>query len=689
MSPMRVTMRRTIGRLINRYSTMFIFAGFLAAAGALFAFNLSASEGSEASLTAIWAVSASAFLPVLVALLGMDVWSGERDSGRIELLLSAPVREREYTLGKFLGVWLLALAAIAAFLFSTLVAVSVFAPPLVAGLSFASFVPAMLALALQGMLWSALAVAVSALCRNSIVSAIASITLFAALPRVFWMALMEWAPQGRSVFGELPLDAHIYDMSLGLVSTGAIVGYIVFSIAALAMSSKFVFLLRLHGKGAKGQRALAVLAAALAAVLAVMVVTLAMRLGITLDLPSVSLRETRFSARTRNILAEARGEITITAFVSRKDPRFRPLSHFLRALADEATASGGARVQLRYVDPKWDLGAAGRLVRAGVAEESLVFERARRREVLPLANGYGERLCASAIMKVAMPPQRRSVYWTGGHGEVSFEQYGNWGMSDIARDLARDGYRNLSIDLAGEAQVPSDCALIVVAGPKDEFSRVEIGRLDAYLKQGGRLLVLLGAPRAGGLETMLSGWGMRPAAASLPAVRTLSGSDALVSDFGEHSISAALVGSQIVLEKPVAFMPSAAAQSADGADCIKFAPLASIGEVCVAALSERGGEAGKDLAIRPTRIVAIGDESFVMNGQLGARANANRDFFLNAVAYLSGTAAVAEEGGGGNKLVSGMDRAERARFAGVVTGALPAVLLAVLLAFVCARRRRR
>ena len=87
--------------------------------------------------------------------------------------------------------------------------------------------------------------------------------------------------------------------------------------------------------------------------------------------------------------------------------------------------------------------------------------------------------------------------------------------------------------------------------------------------------------------------------------------------------------------------------------------------------------------------MAIGDESFVMNGQLGARANANRDFFLNAVAYLSGTAAVAEEGGGGNRLVSGMDRAERARFAGVVTGGLPAVLLAVLLAFVCARRRRR
>ena len=83
MSPVRVTLRRTIGRLCNLYSTALVFAGFLAAVGALFAFNLTAAEGGDVPLVTIWTVSVSPILPVLASLLAMDVWSEERNSGRI------------------------------------------------------------------------------------------------------------------------------------------------------------------------------------------------------------------------------------------------------------------------------------------------------------------------------------------------------------------------------------------------------------------------------------------------------------------------------------------------------------------------------------------------------------------------------------------------------------------------------
>ena len=88
------------------------------------------------------------------------------------------------------------------------------------------------------------------------------------------------------------------------------------------------------------------------------------------------------------------------------------------------------------------------------------------------------------------------------------------------------------------------------------------------------------------------------------------------------------------------------------------------------------------------RLVAIGDAGFVMNGQLGARANANRDFFLNCVAYLSGTDASVASGAETNVLSTGLDRATRGRFAAVVAGAVPFVVLLLLMA-VAARRRRR
>ena len=170
--------------------------------------------------------------------------------------------------------------------------------------------------------------------------------------------------------------------------------------------------------------------------------------------------------------------------------------------------------------------------------------------------------------------------------------------------------------------------------------------------------------------------------------KTLSGTDLIVGEFSEHAISKPLQGSRIVLERPVGFMPSAAAETGTGADRIEFTPLAKAGTAVVAAAVERGVGAGADLSIRPMRIVAIGDAGFVMNGQLAARANANRDFFLNCVAYLSGTDASVASGAGANVLTTGLDRAARIRFATLVAGGVPFVVFLLLLV-VAARRRRR
>ena len=97
---------------------------------------------------------------------------------------------------------------------------------------------------------------------------------------------------------------------------------------------------------------------------------------------------------------------------------------------------------------------------------------------------------------------------------------------------------------------------------------------------------------------------------------------------------------------------------------------------------------GADLAVRPTRLVAIGDPTFVMNGPLTSRANANRDFFLNAVAYLAGAEALGNSGASAVQLVTGMDRVLRARHALFAVVLLPLGVFAFM-ALVVWRRRRR
>ncbi len=687
MSPVRVTASRTLKRMRSLYSFAFSIAAFLAACSALFAFNLDAFEGGRITVASVWAVSVSPFLPVLAAFLAMDVWSDERQSGRIDILLSSPVKERDLALGKFLGVYIALVATILASLVMIFVLLRMYAPDVLSGLGVFGLCPAFTALALQGALWCAVSVATSAMFSHAATAACASLALLVGLPRGGWHALLAWGPSGRTAFGEMPLDAHVLDMSSGLVSTGTVLSYLVLSVLALFISTKAVAYLRFSGRGAKSLRFSTRAAVLLSVVFALLTVVLACQLDVKLDIP-VGDVESTFSARTHSILRETHGEMTATCFMPRRDARFREVARLLRAFRSESASLGGVRIDLRYVDPRWDVGPAERMVRLGVPERSVVFARGRRMMHVPVSEGFGERDCASAILRLTMPPQRRNVYWTVGHGETSFSEYGSWGMSDMARDLSRDGYRNAVLDLASCDAIPSDCALIVVAGAKDDFSHAETGRIDTYLRGGGRMLVLTSSINAGGISSLLPSWGIRATSAPLAGARTVSGTDVVVGDFSEHMITKPLDGSRILLESPVAFMPSAAAEAGTGADRIEFTSLARAGNNTVAAVVERGSGAGADLSIRPTRIVAIGDSGFAVNGQLAARANANRDFLLNCVAYLSGTDASVASGTEAGTFVTGLDRSGKMGFATLGVALIPSAAL-LFLVLVAYRRNHR
>lgn len=685
MSPVRVTWARTVAQLAKSRSTAFALAVFMAAAAALLAFNLEAAEGSALSLGAVWALSISPILPVLAVLASMDVWSEERRTGRIDLLLASAVRERDFVIGKFFGAWTFLMSAVALSLVSSGAVLWILAPSVFSGVALMGFIPALFILALQGALWCAVSTMVSSLFRRVASSLCVSLTLLVALPRGIWAGLLAWSHEGRRLLGEMPLDAHALDFASGAFSTGIILMYLLAVALALFINSKAVSSLRLTGRGAAGIRASGAAAVALALVFAALAGNLVMRADIKFNIPFGQIRSD-FSERTKRILSECDGEITVTAYLPRSDRRFRPVGHFLRALKRESDSHGGARVVLRFVDPSWDIAAAQRLVRRGVKENSVVFERGRRLTTVPVKDGFGERICASAIQRVAAPPVGRNIYWTVGHGESAGDDYGTFGMSDIARDLAREGYVNRRLDFSAGSGVPRDCAVLVVPGAKDDFSRMETGMVESYLRQGGRLLVLAPDAERGGVVSLLPGWGLRPAKVTLSGTRTLSGDDVIVSDFSEHELSAPLKGSRIVLGRPVAFTPSAVADAGSGAGKIDFVPLASVCDAVVAAAVERGGGAGDDIAVRPTRIIAVGDASFVMNGMLSARANANRDFFLNCVAYLSGSGKFDSGGSEAGVLTTGMDRGVRGRY--LLSGAIAVPVAVFALMLLCFGRRR-
>jgi hypothetical protein len=102
---------------------------------------------------------------------------------------------------------------------------------------------------------------------------------------------------------------------------------------------------------------------------------------------------------------------------------------------------------------------------------------------------------------------------------------------------------------------------------------------------------------------------------------------------------------------------------------------------------ERGGGVARDVALRPTRVVVVGDASFVANGALSRRANANRDVFLNSVAWLAGLDALTAPRMPGGAVATGMDRALWMRFGFASALGLPLAVL--LLGLLAAFRRGR
>src|SRR5262249_9743392 len=82
------------------------------------------------------------------------------------------------------------------------------------------------------------------------------------------------------------------------------------------------------------------------------------------------------------------------------------------------------------------------------------------------------------------------AYVGQGHGEPDgrdIEQRSGSGI--VAAALTSDGFDVRP--LHGAARIPPDAGLVVLAGPTHELQPAEVDALDAYVRGGGRLLVLI------------------------------------------------------------------------------------------------------------------------------------------------------------------------------------------------------
>ena len=460
----------------------------------------------------------------------------------------------------------------------------------------------------------------------------------------------------------------------------------------------------------------------LAVGLTVLLNLLALRLNVAREQAFAMTRP--FSARTREILAHAQGPLRVVCFFDQKNPVFRPTGRLLRGFRTVAAQTGGAAIEVSYVDPRRDLVMAATLTAAGVPPNAVMFEAQGRHIVVPAADllaanatarpvFHGETVCAAAIARLTRPKQA-VIYWLTGHGEGDPADYDPLtGFTTIAREIRHEGYDLHPLELWSTKSVPADAEALIVAGAQRTLSAEEQTWIEAYLTHGGRLFYLANPAHASGLEGMLERWGVRITPWTAVSRETLSGHDTVILHYGDHPITRSLTNSATVFLGSRCILPATPTDAA-GADRAKFTPLALTGRdgwgaragdtlpglfdphedlagpVAVAAAVERGGEAGPDIALHPARLVVVGEREFVANGTLATRSSANRDLFINAINWLTGIeSGTGISGGGDAALWTGLDRRGWMSFTLLVAGAIPGTVLVMGWLLVWIRRRNR
>jgi ABC-type uncharacterized transport system involved in gliding motility auxiliary subunit len=208
------------------------------------------------------------------------------------------------------------------------------------------------------------------------------------------------------------------------------------------------------------------------------------------------------------------------------------------------------RIKLDYIDPDKNPNAARA---AGITKYgTTVVQIGAKKED---AKSLTEEEVTGAIIR-DLKSNTRNVCFLTGSGEHQLDDTDRGGLSHFKDLLTKDDYTSKTVNLLEKAEVPSDCTVIVVAGPKTDYQPPAVDAIKKYVEGGGRAMFLLDPPLKIGkatadndaLDNVLQGWGVsveKDLVLDLSPVGQLLGVGpqiALVSTYDSHPIVNELKG---------------------------------------------------------------------------------------------------------------------------------------------------
>lgn len=372
---------------------------------------------------------------------------------------------------------------------------------------------------------------------------------------------------------------------------------------------------------------------------------------------------------TLQVLANLTNNIKIVVFYDRREPLFSQVAN----LAKEYQARS-PRIELEFVDYRMP-GRAETIrnqykITSGSDSSRIIFDSGTQvRTVLGTElsefgvndkkeihrTGFkGEQLFTSAILNITQNKQVQAYFFQG-HGEHEIGDDDNQrGYSLFARLLDNNNIQLKQLGPLVGSEIPSDCNLLIIAGPTHAFEPIELGKIDRYLAQGGRMFVLFNfeaMSTATGLEQLLQKWNVD---VGFNWVQDTSQAEAgeqaiiLTSNYGAHPIVRPLLRSSLKIITPRSIAQRRGPSSADAPKAVELFSTSENGRVIIrtrlgfqqertgviplAVAVERGAIPGVSEDRGATRLVVTGDSFFLSN--LAFNQAANSDFANLAVNWL-------------------------------------------------------
>ena len=167
------------------------------------------------------------------------------------------------------------------------------------------------------------------------------------------------------------------------------------------------------------------------------------------------------------------------------------------------------KLEFQFVDPQIEIGLAEQFNVQSFGEVYLEYGE-KREKISTTGNDFGGNISETAITNAIFRIQSDRIfriYFLQGHGEPKLDA-AEGGFTQAISQLRDLGYQVRELNLITQRQIPKNTDLIIISRPIRKFLPTEVSLLQTYLKNGGRLLIMLMPDVNPGLAPILQDWGI-------------------------------------------------------------------------------------------------------------------------------------------------------------------------------------